>query len=99
MVEDTAFRVCLVGRPNVGKSTLFNKMVGRAHAMVHPTPGLTRDWQASRASFAGREFTVIDSPGAEKQVLTLACCFGFFFTGSVGAVVVVGSEGRGGEGA
>jgi GTP-binding protein len=55
--------VALVGRPNVGKSTLFNRFVGRRAALVHDTPGVTRDRKEGEAQFMGLCFRVIDTPG------------------------------------
>src|SRR5919197_1514912 len=52
--------VALVGRPNVGKSTLFNRIVGRRLAIVEDTPGVTRDRQYAEAENAGRHFRVVD---------------------------------------
>lgn len=57
--------VALVGRPNVGKSTLFNMLVGARKALVEDTPGLTRDRNYAEASVAGRAFTVVDTGGFE----------------------------------
>jgi GTP-binding protein len=57
--------VVIVGRTNAGKSTLFNRMVGGAHAITSPIPGTTRDLNVGRARHDGREFTVIDSGGLE----------------------------------
>ncbi len=55
--------VAIVGRPNVGKSTLFNKLCGRPAAIADGSAGVTRDWNDSPASLAGLEFRVIDTAG------------------------------------
>ena len=57
--------VVLVGRANVGKSTLFNRIVRRGRAIVSPIAGTTRDLNMARAAHEGREFVVIDSGGLE----------------------------------
>ncbi len=57
--------VAIVGRPNVGKSTLFNRLVGRRLALVDDTPGVTRDRREGSAEFDGVEMTVLDTAGFE----------------------------------
>jgi GTP-binding protein len=61
-----AFVVAILGRPNVGKSTLFNRLVGRRTALVDDTPGLTRDRREGGARIADLEFRVIDTAGLEE---------------------------------
>ena len=59
------FTVAIIGRPNVGKSTLFNRLVGRRLALVDDTPGVTRDRREGEAALGDLRFTVIDTAGLE----------------------------------
>jgi GTP-binding protein len=60
-------RVAIVGRPNVGKSTLFNRLAGQKLALVDDTPGVTRDWREAAARLGDLDFTVIDTAGFEER--------------------------------
>lgn len=59
-------RVAIVGRPNVGKSTLFNRLVGRRRAIVDDTPGVTRDVREQAAQLGDLAFTLLDTAGWES---------------------------------
>lgn len=60
------YTIAIVGRPNVGKSTLFNRLTGRQQAIVDDRPGVTRDRREGRGSLAGLEFDLIDTAGLEE---------------------------------
>jgi len=59
--------VIIIGRPNVGKSTLFNRLVGKKLALVDDQPGVTRDRRMGDATLAGMEFTIVDTAGWEDD--------------------------------
>jgi GTP-binding protein len=60
-----ALAVAIVGRPNVGKSTLFNRLAGKRLALVHDTPGVTRDRREAEVEFSGLNLRLIDTAGFE----------------------------------
>jgi GTP-binding protein len=63
-----SFAVAILGRPNVGKSTLFNRLVGRRLALVDDTPGVTRDRREGEGRIADLTFRVVDTAGLEETV-------------------------------
>ena len=65
-------KIVLVGRPNVGKSSLFNRMIGRRKAVVEDHPGTTRDWQGQKVQWRHSSFLLVDTggvlPGGEEKM-------------------------------
>ncbi|HET6839170.1 MAG TPA: ribosome biogenesis GTPase Der [Bradyrhizobium sp.] len=61
-----SFTIAIIGRPNVGKSTLFNRLVGQKLALVDDEPGVTRDRREGQARLGDLEFTVIDTAGLDE---------------------------------
>ena len=66
--------VIIIGRPNVGKSTLFNRLVGKKLALVDDQPGVTRDRRLGDAVIAGMEFTVVDTPDCAAGPGVIVLC-------------------------
>jgi GTP-binding protein len=64
--------VAVVGRPNVGKSTMVNRIIGRREAVVEDVPGVTRDRVAYDAAWSGRRFTVLDTGGWQRDARGMA---------------------------
>src|SRR5947209_1998096 len=61
-----SFTIAIIGRPNVGKSTLFNRLVGQKLALVDDEPGVTRDRREGQARLGDLDFTVIDTAGLDE---------------------------------
>jgi GTP-binding protein len=61
-----SFTIAIIGRPNVGKSTLFNRLVGQKLALVDDTPGVTRDRREGQGKLGDLEFTLIDTAGLDE---------------------------------
>ena len=59
-------KIAIIGRPNVGKSTLFNKLAGKKLAIVDDTPGVTRDWREADGSLFDQDLVIIDTAGLEE---------------------------------
>jgi len=61
------YTIAIVGRPNVGKSTLFNRLAGKQLAIIDDTPGVTRDWREAEGFLFDKSFRVIDTAGLEEN--------------------------------
>src|SRR5258707_3029621 len=61
-----SYTIAIIGRPNVGKSTLFNRLVGQKLALVDDEPGVTRDRREGEGRLGDLEFTVIDTAGLDE---------------------------------
>ena len=59
--------VAIIGKPNVGKSTFFNYIIGKRLSIVEDLPGVTRDRVYGEANWRGRNFTVVDTAGIEPE--------------------------------
>ena len=62
------FTVAIIGRPNVGKSTLFNRLVGRHLSIVDRTAGVTRDWKKAKCMIGDIDIELIDTAGLEPKI-------------------------------
>ncbi|MDP8225543.1 MAG: ribosome biogenesis GTPase Der [Candidatus Lernaella stagnicola] len=91
--------IAIVGRPNVGKSTLFNRLAGKNRALVQATPGVTRDLHYAPVEFAGKRFMLVDTGGLSTEhtdALTHEVNLQVEFAIEEAAAIICLMDGRGG---
>ena len=66
LIEIRPAKIAIIGRPNVGKSTIFNRLAGKKLAIVNDTPGVTRDVRETRSKLRGHEMVLMDTAGFEN---------------------------------
>ncbi len=66
-VDDESIKFSIIGRPNVGKSTLFNSMIGQAKSIVSEIPGTTRDSVDSKFEYKNNDYTIVDTAGIRRK--------------------------------
>ena len=66
-VDDESIKFSIIGRPNVGKSTLFNSMIGQAKSIVSEMPGTTRDSVDSKFEYKNNDYTIVDTAGIRRK--------------------------------
>jgi len=64
--EQRPAKIAIIGRPNVGKSTIFNRLAGKKLAIVNDTPGVTRDVRETRSKLRGHDMVLMDTAGFEN---------------------------------
>ena len=65
--DDSSAKIAIIGRPNVGKSSLLNKLLGEERVIVSPIPGTTRDAVDTQLTYYGEQITLIDTAGIRRR--------------------------------
>ena len=84
--------IAVVGRPNVGKSTLFNKLIGERRSIVEDTPGVTRDRIYGETEWNGRQLVLIDTGGIEPKTNDIIPFYGIVEQISINVMEVIKTD-------